>query len=93
MNPFHTNPGHFNQFDFHIPDKRKSTHHHPPKSRTRHTKEVALPENFHRAFHTVFHNLYGEECVKFLELLEEMITYRKSISSADLQELRRRAKC
>lgn len=70
--------------------KNYSYHHEVPRSRGG-ERVVELPKEFHSAFHKVFQNLYGDECVRFIEEVNRMMLGDK-ITSNELHELRERIK-
>jgi hypothetical protein len=66
-----------------------SRHHVRPRSRKgKSNKLVRLPKGFHRAFHEVFGNLYGQEVVLFTKQLNMLMESKKGISGEDLEALR-----
>lgn len=70
--------------------KHYSFHHEKPRSRGG-RKVVELPKEFHSAWHVLFQNLYGEECVRFIKEVNKMM-FQDKITSNELHELRERIK-
>ncbi len=69
-----------------------TVHHIVPRSRESDGQTVRLPGKFHKSWHDVFGNLYGDECVRFIELLNVQLRRRKRITNNDLHRLREKVK-
>lgn len=72
--------------------KAHTTYHHViPRSRggNGNGNIVEIPETFHVAWHIIFENLYGEECVYFIEMVNKMM---EDCTSKNLAELREKIK-
>ena len=63
---------------------RYDKHHIIPKSRGGKDKTIELPVKFHRAWHTIFGNLYGEETVDFIVWLNHRFEDRKRITEIEM---------
>ena len=69
--------------------KKVSNHHIVPRSRGGGLGDiVVLPSGFHKSFHSVFGNLYDEELVRFIRLLNKKMKSQSSISGRELEDLR-----
>ncbi len=53
---------------------------------------VKLPDGFHRAFHIVFGNLYGEEIILFSKELNLLMDKKDIICGEDLEAIRDKIK-
>ena len=71
-------------------NKIHTTYHHiVPRSRERNGNVVEVPERFHVAWHIIFENLYGKECIEFIELVNKMMEMdSEKITSRNLTETR-----
>ena len=66
-------------------------HHCIPRSRGGHLgKTTLIPIEFHRAWHIVFENLYGDERIKFIEELNRAIDIKNEVTGKDIEGLRER---
>ncbi len=74
-----------------MPKKRTAHHHIVPKSRGGEVI-VTIPVTFHRAWHVVFHNLYGDECAEFVQLLHNAFNIKGRLTNADIEKLRQKAR-
>ena len=73
--------------------KKYSTHHQKPKSRSGDDKTtVRLPAGFHRAWHTLFQNLYGSEIFDFLLLLSREMRKSEKVTSYKISKIRSKVK-
>ena len=73
--------------------RKASNHHIVPRSRGGGPGDiVSLPRKFHKGWHILFSNLYGEECVKFIRLLNKKMKNQSSISGREIEDLRRLVK-
>ena len=66
-------------------------HHVCPRSRAKNQingKKIRLYKNFHKAWHSIFGNLYGLECQRFLALLMTEMHMANRINNNRIQELR-----
>ena len=69
--------------------KRKTSNHHViPSSRSQFGREVILPDKFHKAWHSLFGNLYGKEIELFIEELNDMMDEYNEITARDIAHLR-----
>ena len=59
-------------------------HHIIPKSRGGKERTIELPVKLHRAWHTIFGNLYGEETVDFIIWLNHRFRDRKRLTDNEL---------
>ena len=59
----------------HTGKKHINNHHHTiPRSRGgRQENTVEMPKDFHAAWHIVFGNLYGKECIEFIGMVNRMM--------------------
>ncbi len=55
-------------------------------------KTVSLPKNFHSSWHLVFENLYGDECITFIEEVNRLMNAKNEVTGNDLHELREKIK-
>lgn len=64
-------------------------HHVIPKSRGgRKGRVVEIPDYFHKAWHALFENLYGEEVVQFIREVNQLMNETDLITGQQLQQLR-----
>ncbi len=71
-------------------EKHYTTNHHTiPKSRGGvKQKTVDIPKNFHKAWHDIFCNLYGDECILFIEEVNELMLTKGGITGNNLAKIR-----
>ena len=68
--------------------RKTSSHHVIPSSRSKFGREVILPDKFHKAWHSLFGNLYGKEIELFVEELNDMMDTQDEITSREIARLR-----
>ena len=68
-------------------DKKYSAHHKVPRSRGG-KQVVSIPDQFHKAWHTLFGNLYDYEVVRFIRGVNALLDTENRITNADLKSLR-----
>jgi len=74
-----------------------SFHHRIPKSRGG-RRGAYIPDNFHRAWHLIFGNLYGLETAQFVTELDALLKTRErngkggKISSTEITALRKKCR-
>jgi hypothetical protein len=75
---------------------RNSVHHVIPRSRIRKgmviEKEIELPKLFHASWHIVFDNLYDDEAVEFIRVVNKLMKIRESLTTHELNTLREQIK-
>ncbi len=71
---------------------KTSSHHVIPSSRSKFGREVIIPDKFHKAWHSLFGNLYGKEIELFIEELNDMMDEYDKITSRDIARLREEIK-
>ncbi len=67
---------------------KTSTHHVVPSSRSKFGREVILPDKFHKAWHSIFGNLYGREVELFIQEVNDLMDERDEITKRDLARIR-----
>ena len=67
---------------------KTSSHHVVPSSRSQFGREVIIPDKFHKAWHSLFGNLYGKEIELFIEEINDMMDEYDEITSRDIAHLR-----
>jgi hypothetical protein len=66
-----------------------SGHHVVPRSRDASSERVVeLPKLFHTALHVVFENLYGQEMITFIQVLNAKMERQETITPKELNLLR-----
>ena len=73
-------------------DKKVSSHHVIPSSRSKFGKEVTIPDKFHKAWHALFGNLCSREVELFIEAINDMMDTQDEITSREIARLREEIK-
>lgn len=68
-------------------DKKYSAHHKVPRSRGG-KETVLIPDQFHKAWHTIFGNLYDDEAIRFIKGVNALFETEGKVTSAELKSLR-----
>jgi len=63
------------------------SHHSPPEARGG-TETVELPKTFHSAYHTVFQDLKGQELIRFIVELHQLMERQDKVTSREIHDLR-----
>ncbi len=71
---------------------KRSEHHVIPSSRSKFGKTVILPEKWHKAWHTLFGNLYGREVGLFVQEVNDLMDTQEEVTKRDLARLREQIK-
>lgn len=67
--------------------RKYTSHHVVPKSRGG-KKTCDIPRNFHKAWHTCFQNLYGDEITLFISKLRKMMENQDRVTGKEIHDLR-----
>ncbi len=73
-------------------EKEHSSHHVIPSSRSKFGREILLPEKFHKAWHSLFGNLYGREVELFIQEVNDLMDTEEEITKRDLARIREQIK-